>query len=76
MSAKGLDRFAALSWSGTPNGAVFIDEANLYFECQVHDILTAGDHYIVLLEVKAISAHADSSPLVFHRSAFSAIAAG
>jgi flavin reductase (DIM6/NTAB) family NADH-FMN oxidoreductase RutF len=70
LSAKGTDRFAALGWRATPDGAVVIDGASAWLDCSVEQQIRAGDHDIVLLRVHALDADADIAPLVFHGSRF------
>jgi flavin reductase (DIM6/NTAB) family NADH-FMN oxidoreductase RutF len=67
-------RFRGLPLSATEGGAVTLDEGLARFECSIYREVEAGDHTIVLLTLHAVehdsgSDH-DSSPLVFHRSAF------
>jgi len=70
LSAKGTDRFAALSWTAHDDGAVFLDNAVLRLNCSIEQEVAAGDHDIVVLRVHELSYHADGRPLVFHGSRF------
>lgn len=70
LSAKGIDRFEGVSWTVSPDGAVFIDGAALWIDCAIRDEVDAGDHVIVLLDVNALTAGSDAAPMIFHRSAF------
>jgi flavin reductase (DIM6/NTAB) family NADH-FMN oxidoreductase RutF len=70
LSAKGADRFAGVPWTAAGDGAVFIEGAALWIECSVFDELQAGDHEIVLLEIRALVTGSDAAPMVFHRSGF------
>lgn len=71
LAAKAADtRFEGLSYRTSSAGAVFIDGATAWIECGVHEVVTAGDHGIVLLRVDALTMAPDVEPLVFHASAF------
>ncbi|MBY8860390.1 flavin reductase family protein [Nocardia sp. CA2R105] len=74
LSQKTGDRFAAVEWSATASGAVFINEAAAALECAVHREVEAGDHTIVLLAVHALHVADDREPLIFHGSRFRQLA--
>lgn len=75
LAAKGGDKFATIEWEATASGAVFVQGSSLWLECEPYDLLDAGDHKIVLLEVTALAMDPEVSPMVFHRSNFHALAA-
>jgi flavin reductase (DIM6/NTAB) family NADH-FMN oxidoreductase RutF len=70
LAARGIDRFADVSWECTPQGAVFVDGSALWLDCTRYDELPAGDHEIVLLCVQQLWTYPEVSPLVFHGSKF------
>ena len=70
LSAKGIDRFAGVSWERTTGGAVFVHGSALWLDCTRYSELPAGDHDIVLLLIQRLRAYPDVSPLVFHGSKF------
>jgi len=69
-SKSSAARFDGLSYAASTNGAVFIEGASAWIECSVHQIVTAGDHGIVLLRVDALTMTPDVEPLIFHGSSF------
>lgn len=69
LSARGGDRFAALDWRATRDGAVVLREASAWFDCSIEQEIPAGDHDIVLLRIHDLGA-SEVSPLVFHGSTF------
>ncbi|BEP16208.1 flavin reductase family protein [Acidothermaceae bacterium B102] len=70
LAAKTPDRFAGLSWRATTDGAVLLDGATGWLETSVSQVVRAGDHDIVVLEVHDLHADHDVSPLVFHASRY------
>ncbi|MGN0063776.1 MAG: flavin reductase family protein [Nocardioides sp.] len=63
-------RFEGLSLRTSAEGAVLLEEGVSTFTTRVHAEVEAGDHWIVVLEVLAVSADPEREPLVFHRSGF------
>lgn len=63
-------RFDGLAHRTSAAGAVFINDASAWIECSIHDVVAAGDHSIVLLQVRALTISLEIEPLVFHASAF------
>lgn len=47
------DRFAHIAWSDGPYGAPIIDGVSAWFDCKMYRVIDAGDHAILLGEVKA-----------------------
>jgi flavin reductase (DIM6/NTAB) family NADH-FMN oxidoreductase RutF len=72
-SRKG-DRFAGLETSTTSAGALFIGGSSLWLDCEIVSETPAGDHKIVLLEVKSLKVEAAMEPLVYHNAKFRALA--
>lgn len=70
LAAKTGDRFAGLQTSSSERGAVFIHGTSVWLESSIEQLVTAGDHTIVVLKVHEITVHPDVPPIVFHRSTF------
>ncbi|SFK65631.1 flavin reductase family protein [Amycolatopsis sacchari] len=70
LAAKQGDRFAGFTVHTTSNGAVFLDGAAAWLDCELDSEIPAGDHRIALLRVRAFQTETGNAPLVFHRSAF------
>lgn len=70
LSARGVDRFAELSWHVTGLGAVLLDEVSAWFDCSIEREIDLGDHELVLLRVHDLHVAAEVPPLVFHGSRF------
>jgi flavin reductase (DIM6/NTAB) family NADH-FMN oxidoreductase RutF len=75
LSSKTGDRFANVGWEATEPGAVLVHGAALWLECELFDVVAAGDHDIVLLRVENLWPYPDIAPLVFHGSKFRKLAA-
>jgi flavin reductase (DIM6/NTAB) family NADH-FMN oxidoreductase RutF len=70
LATRGVDRFADLAWSTTPQGVVLLQGAAAWLDCEVEQELPAGDHAVVLLRVLNLVGDPDHPPLVFHASRF------
>ncbi|WP_435198668.1 flavin reductase family protein [Janibacter sp. GS2] len=71
LSAKGIDRFAGLSYRTSPEGgAIVLNDAAAWFECSLFDEYPAGDHVMVLLRIEDMGFRPETAPLVFHGSTF------
>jgi flavin reductase (DIM6/NTAB) family NADH-FMN oxidoreductase RutF len=70
LASRTPDRFHDVAWNAGPTGAVRIDGASAWLECGVEQQVRAGDHDIVVLSVLDLDVDLESTPLVFHGSAF------
>jgi flavin reductase (DIM6/NTAB) family NADH-FMN oxidoreductase RutF len=70
LSARGADRFTALRWRTSPDGAVLLDGACAWLDCAIQREIPAGDHDIVLLRVHDLDADLEVAPLLFHGSRY------
>lgn len=71
LSAKESDdRFVDLQWRNTPGGAVVLSGASAWLECFIDKRVPAGDHDIVVLQIRDLDGDHDVAPLVFHGSRF------
>lgn len=46
------DRFATVGWRKAPNGAPVLDDVTAWFDCSMHKTVDAGDHTILIGQVK------------------------
>jgi 3-hydroxy-9,10-secoandrosta-1,3,5(10)-triene-9,17-dione monooxygenase reductase component len=75
FAAKGVDKFAGVSWSGAPStGAPRLDGSLAWIDCTIQAVHEAGDHYVVLGLVQDLVHGPDAQPLVFFRSAYHRLA--
>jgi flavin reductase (DIM6/NTAB) family NADH-FMN oxidoreductase RutF len=70
LSALGGDRFAALDWHATNDGAVLLNGTSAWLDTSIEQEIVAGDHNIVLLRVHSFGIDSQVAPLVFHASRF------
>ncbi|MBF4621167.1 flavin reductase family protein [Clavibacter sp. VKM Ac-2542] len=63
-------RFTGVDVETSETGAVFLHGSPLWLECSVFREIPAGDHHVVLLEVRALHNDETIEPLVFHGSTF------
>lgn len=75
FAAKGVDKFAGVSWSPAPStGAPRLDGALAWIDCTIHAVHEAGDHYVVLGRVQELVHGPAEKPLLFFRSAYHRLA--
>ena len=68
---KDKDPFEAIHWSESTLGSPIIESCVAWIDCLIGDVHEAGDHYIVIGEVKAIGAlEKDEGPLLFLGGAY------
>jgi flavin reductase (DIM6/NTAB) family NADH-FMN oxidoreductase RutF len=70
LAAKSGDRFAGLQTKPSADSALFIGGASVWIEAVIDESIAAGDHTIVILRITDVTIHADTAPIVFHRSGF------
>lgn len=47
------NRFASVGWALGPHGSPILDDVSAWFDCATHQTVDAGDHLIMIGEVKA-----------------------
>jgi 3-hydroxy-9,10-secoandrosta-1,3,5(10)-triene-9,17-dione monooxygenase reductase component len=62
---KGSDPFSTVGWSVGRSGAARIDGCPAWIDCEIHDVLDAGDHFMVLGKVIDLDCTETSEPLMF-----------
>lgn len=53
FASKVVDRFASVNWKKGPHGAPVFEGTAAWFDCSMHKVVDAGDHAILIGEVKA-----------------------
>src|SRR5690349_3372134 len=54
MATKGVDKFEGVGWQTAATGAPLLDGVLGYVDCTVHQVVEAGDHYLVIGRVKEL----------------------
>jgi flavin reductase (DIM6/NTAB) family NADH-FMN oxidoreductase RutF len=71
FATSGADKFANLSWRPSPvTGSPLLHGVAAWIDCRITTVHEAGDHYIVVGEVTDLDAAPESTPLLFHRGAY------
>lgn len=63
------DRFAAVDWQVGPHGSPILGSVSAWFDCATHKTVEAGDHLILIGEVKAFD-HTVAPGLGYARGAY------
>jgi 3-hydroxy-9,10-secoandrosta-1,3,5(10)-triene-9,17-dione monooxygenase reductase component len=77
FARTGSDKWAGVSWSPSPLLKYpVIDGVIAYVECDIDDVIAAGDHLLVVALVRHLDVHAASStgdrrPLLFYQGRYS-----
>jgi len=61
-------RFDEVPWRAAPSGHPIIEGATAWLDCVIDDVVTAGDHSIILARTTALGS-SETPALVFHRGA-------
>ncbi|CAN5204822.1 flavin reductase [soil metagenome] len=71
FATRGADKFAELAWSPAPGtGSPLLDDVVAWVDCEIEEIIEAGDHYIVLGRVMDLGVAASRSPLLFFQGGY------
>ncbi|MEO0362226.1 MAG: flavin reductase family protein [Pseudomonadota bacterium] len=63
------DRFDGVDWAPGPFGAPILSGVCGWFDCRLHDQVTAGDHVILIGKVEGFD-HAGGAPLGYARGGY------
>lgn len=67
FALAGHDRFAGVQWHPSPSGAPLLDGVIAWIDCAVFAEHPAGDHLIVIGQVRNLGVGDGDEPLVFYR---------
>ena len=70
MAVPRPGKFDDVEWTRSPHGAPALHDAVAHIHCRPHDVITAGDHYIVLCEVEAMEVNRPVTPLLFFQGGY------
>lgn len=64
------DRFDGIEWVPDANGSPIIDGVLTWIGCQIIDVHTIGDHYVVVGQVLELGECGPDRPLLFYRGRY------
>jgi len=70
FAVSGGDKFAGVRWSPALSGAPRFDGVAAWIDCEVEDVQEAGDHYIVLGQVRDLGGGSAALPLIFFQGGY------
>jgi flavin reductase (DIM6/NTAB) family NADH-FMN oxidoreductase RutF/DNA-binding IclR family transcriptional regulator len=70
FATKSADKFAGVAWRAAPSGAPILDGAVAWIDCEMDDVQTLGDHYLVVGRVTALETESQDLPLLFFRGGY------
>ncbi|WP_310963673.1 flavin reductase family protein [Nocardioides terrisoli] len=72
MAAKGVDKFASVSWTpSSATGSPLLEGTLGYVDCTIQTVHEAGDHFIVVGQVQDLATTEAPHPLLFFRGSYS-----
>ena len=70
FAMKGDDKFAGLGWKPAGSGSPLIEGVLAWIDCDIDQVIDAGDHFCVLGRVRDLGVGHDGGPLVFFRGGY------
>jgi 3-hydroxy-9,10-secoandrosta-1,3,5(10)-triene-9,17-dione monooxygenase reductase component len=70
FASRSADRFEGVEWWRSPGGSPVLDGVLAWIDCTVEAEYPAGDHTIVVGNVRELACQRTAAPLVFHRGEF------
>ena len=71
LATRGGEKFAGLRWTpSTVTGSPVLDGIIAWVDCEIDQVLDAGDHHIVLGRVLGLAVVEPKPPLVFYRGEY------
>lgn len=70
FAASGGDKFADLAWRPAASGAPILDGVLAWIDCDIQAVHEAGDHLIVIGQVRELQVEVPGPPLVFFQGGY------
>lgn len=74
MAVSGKDKFANVSFDISAHGSPRLADAVAWIDCDLHNVVETGDHYLVLGHVLAMEVVRDTDPMLFFRGRYGGFA--
>jgi len=69
-----VDRFAGIGFTRSAGGCPVLADTLGYLECEIDDVIAAGDHFITTARVHIMVTGSSPDPLVFYCGRFHRLA--
>jgi 3-hydroxy-9,10-secoandrosta-1,3,5(10)-triene-9,17-dione monooxygenase reductase component len=70
FASKEPDKFAGLGWTKTATGSPLLDGVIAWIDCDIDQVIAAGDHVLVVGAVRDLEVGHDGPPLLFFRGGY------
>ncbi len=70
FAMKGDDKFAGLGWKPAGSGSPVIEGVLAWIDCDIDQVIDAGDHFCVIGRVRELEVGNEGGPLVFFRGGY------
>jgi len=74
FASKAEDKFGGIAHRFSERGIPILDDVVAWIDCDLHAVHEAGDHFIVLGEVRALDVEQPHKPLLFFQGGYGAFA--
>jgi len=70
FAGKSDDKFAGIGWKHSALGAPLLDRVLAWIDCEIADVVTEGDHDVVVGRVTGLDVNHEGGPLLFYRGGY------
>lgn len=70
FASKAEDKFAGIPYRPAPGGSPILDGVLAWIDCELHSVQGAGDHYLVLGQVRSLEIGHSGKPLLFFQGGY------
>jgi 3-hydroxy-9,10-secoandrosta-1,3,5(10)-triene-9,17-dione monooxygenase reductase component len=74
LASSRENKFEDLSHRTSDNGSPIIDGVLAWIDCDIHDVVDAGDHFFVMGRVIALETERDGDPMLFFKGRYGSFA--
>ena len=75
MASKADDKFSGYLWEPAPgSGSPVLPDVHGFIDCRLEQVVTAGDHELVIGRVLHLETRRDEAPLIFYRGQYGTFA--